>query len=452
MEQGLTQQLSKTSNRLQIDYLDISQIKPSAAALRIHSKTRIKQLAASIQTFGFNLPLLVDTNSCLIAGHGLLEALKSLGWTEVPAITISHLKPAAQRAYAIALNRLGETGKWDETNLALELKSLSELDLDFGLEVTGFSMGEIDLKIEGLKHANENEAEQVVETRSGSVISQLGDLWLLDQHRLLCGSALDTTALLNVMAGQLASQVFTDPPYNVKIAGHVSGLGKTKHREFVQGSSEFNEEGFAVFLQTFVQNAVEKVVEGALLYICMDWRHIEELLAAAKANGLSFLNLCVWTKPNAGMGSLYRSQHELVFVFKKGHSPHQNNIQLGQFGRHRSNVWAYAANPGFGREGDEGNLSLIHPTVKPVKMVADAILDSSKRGDIILDPFLGSGTTLIAAQRVGRRCFGLELDPIYADVIIHRWQAFTGEKAIHGVTGESFDMVAASRSQSVTHE
>jgi DNA modification methylase len=452
MDQTEQQALRAPTNRLQIDYLDISQIKPGAAALRIHSKTRIKQLAASIQAFGFNLPILVDANSCLIAGQGLLEALKSLGWTEVPVIAVTHLTLEKQRAYAVALNRLGETGQWNEGNLALELKSLSEFDLDFSLEVTGFSMGEIDLKIEGLELANKEEAEPVAEAHSGPVISQLRDLWLLGEHRLLCGSALDATAVSNLMAGELATQVFSDPPYNVKILGHVSGLGKIKHREFVEGSGELKGQKFTGFLQTFIKHTVENSVDGTLLYICMDWRHVEDLLAAAKANGLTLLNLCVWAKPNAGMGSHYRSQYELVFVFKNGDAPNQNNIQLGKFGRNRSNVWAYAANPGFGREGDEGNLSLLHPTVKPVKMVADAILDSSKRGDIVLDPFLGSGTTLIAAQRVGRRCFGLELDPIYVDVIIRRWQAFTGEKAIHAVTGESFDSVAASRSQYAAHE
>lgn len=451
MEQSEQQAFRAPTNRLQIDYLDISQIKPGAVALRIHSKTRIKQLAISIQTFGCNLPLLIDANNGLIAGHGLFEALRSLGWTEVPVIAISHLAPEQVRGLAIALNRLGETGKWDDTKLALELKSLSELNLDFSLEATGFSMGEIDLKIEGLELANDEEAEPVLKAHSGPVVSQLGDLWLLGEHRLLCGSALDATAFNILMAGELATQMFTDPPYNLKITGFVSGLGKIKHPEFVEGSGELKGDGFQVFLQTFSQWAAKHAVDGALLYVCMDWRHIGELLAAAKANGLSFLNLCVWTKPNAGMGSHYRSQYELVFVFNKGDAPHQNNIRLGKFGRHRSNVWAYAANPGFGREGDEGNLSLLHPTVKPVKMVADAILDSSKRGDIILDPFLGSGTTIIAAQRVGRRCFGLELDPIYVDTIIHRWQAFTGEKAVHASTGSNFDVIAASRTQEAAH-
>jgi DNA modification methylase len=448
MQQIEAQSQRPPTNRLQIDYLNISQIKPGATALRVHSKMRIGQLAASIQAFGCNLPLLVDANHHLIAGHGLFEALKSLGWTEVPVIIITHLRPEQTRSLSLALNRLGETGKWDEAKLAIELKSLSELDLDFSLETTGFSMAEIDLKIEGLNEGdNDDHLDALPDFVDGPAVTKLGDLWLLGDHRLYVDSALETTSYQALMAGKQAAQVNTDPPYNIPINGFVSGLGKNKHSEFVEGYGEKSPEEFGLFLRTMFKNLAAHAADGALLYATMDWRHAEEILAAARLNELNLMNICVWVKPNAGMGSLYRSQNEFVFVFKKGVGPHQNNIQLGRFGRNRSNVWHYAAVPGFGREGDEGNLAKLHPTPKPVRMIADAILDTSKRGDIILDPFLGSGTTLIAAQRVGRRCFGMELDPLYADCVIRRWQAFTGEKAVHAATGEPFEAVAATRAQ-----
>ena len=427
------------ANRMQIDYLAIGKLKPSETALRKQSKQLIRKLADSIATYGMVLPLLIDQQDMLIHGHGLLEALKHLGWTEVPVVRASHLDPARRQALSIALNRLGELGSWDEKNLATELKSLSELDLDFSLETTGFTMAEIDLKIEGLNDGDDDLADMLPDGVVGPAVTKLGDLWLLGDHRLYVGSAQEAASYEVLLAGECAAQINTDPPYNIPINGFVSGLGKTKHGEFVEFSGEKSPEEFGLFLRTLFQRLAAHAANGALLYVCMDWRHAEDILAAARSNALTLMNICVWVKPNAGMGSLYRSQHELVFVFKKGQDPHQNNIQLGRFGRNRSNVWPYAAVLGFGREGDEGNLNLLHPTPKPVRMIADAILDTSKRSDIILDPFLGSGTTLIATQRVGRRCFGMELDPFYADCIIRRWQAFTGEKAIHAESGYSFD-------------
>ena len=241
------------------------------------------------------------------------------------------------------------------------------------------------------------------------------------------------------MATEKAAAVFTDPPYNVPIDGHVSGLGQIHHREFEMAAGEMDPAAFTSFLETALDLMVRFGHPGSLVYACMDWRHMAELLAAARANVLEMLNLCIWTKPNAGMGSFYRSQHELVFVFKAGQGVHRNNVQLGRYGRNRTNVWAYAGGLGFGRAGEEGHLAALHPTVKPIAMVADAILDSSRRGDIVLDPFLGSGTTLMAAERTGRRCCGLELDPLYADVILRRWQTYTGASARHAETGATFD-------------
>ena len=252
------------------------------------------------------------------------------------------------------------------------------------------------------------------------------------------------------MGTERAAAVFADPPFNVRIDGHVSGLGKVRHREFAMATGEMTPEAFTEFLTVTFERMKASSHPGGVAFVCMDWRHIGELLEAARSTSLDMLNLCVWTKPNAGMGSLYRSQHELVFVFKLGSGHHRNNVQLGAYGRNRSNVWAYAVGPGFGRAGEEGRLAALHPTVKPTAMIADAILDVTRRGDIVLDPFLGSGSTLMACERTGRRCYGLELDPLYCDVIVRRWQAYTGGAARLATTGESFDAVSAARDRAET--
>ena len=276
----------------------------------------------------------------------------------------------------------------------------------------------------------------------GPAVSKLGDVWLLGGHRVLYGSALDAAAFGVLMGEERAATVFTDPPYNVPIDGHASGLGAIHHRSFPMASGEMDSAQFTAFLTAAFRNMASFSAAGALHYICMDWRHIAELLAAGRDIYDELKNLCVWVKDNGGMGSLYRSQHELVFVFKQGRGSHRNNVQLGQFGRNRSNVWHYPGANSFARCGEEGNLLALHPTVKPVAMVADAILDCSARGEIVLDAFFGSGTTLIAAERTGRRCCGLELDAGYVDTTIRRWQALTGGSACHAASGRRFDDLA----------
>src|ERR1700731_760135 len=245
------------------------------------------------------------------------------------------------------------------------------------------------------------------------------------------------------MQGAAARVVFTDPPYNVPIDGHVSGKGRVRHREFMMASGQMSPSQFTRFLGTALELAAQHSTPGALHYVCMDWRHQHELLTAALGIYAEFKNLCIWVKDNAGMGSLYRSQHELVYVFKNGRAPHRNNVELGHHGRNRSNVSHYAGVNNFGRRGDEGNLAALHPTVKPVALIADAILDCSARGDLVLDPFLGSGSPLLAAERGGRGCRGLELDPLYVDAAIRRWQQFTGESAIHAASGRRFNDLAS---------
>ena len=327
--------------------------------------------------------------------------------------------------------------------LATELQLLSTLDLDFDLDLTGFETAEIDLLIGSLEADDRPaEPEPAFEgpDRSKPAVSVPGDIWRLGDHVLLCGDALKAESYAALMGGEKAKMVFTDPPYNVPIAGHVSGLGKIKHDDFAMASGEMSESEFIGFLRTAFGHMADFSVDGSLHYLCMDWRHAYELLDAARSVYSELKNLCVWNKDNGGMGSLYRSKHELVFVFKNGTAKHVNNVELGRYGRNRTNVWDYAgANSLTG--GRKQDLAL-HPTVKPVALVADAILDASKRGSIILDPFAGSGSTLLAAEKIGRRARAIELDPYYVDTIIRRFQKETGKEAVIADSGLPFDALA----------
>ena len=431
--------------RLEIVYRAIDELKPDPANARQHSKSQIRKLANSIETFGFNVPVLVDAELNVISGHGRLAACRALGLAEVPTLRLDHLSPAQLRAFMIADNRLTELAQWDDRLLAQQLKDLSLLGLDFSLEVTGFEMAEIDLRIESLDNLREPDddpADDLPELPASPPVSKIGDLWMLGNHRALCGSALDAAAFAALMGDERPATIFTDAPYNVRIDGHASGLGAIHHRPFPMASGEMNKAEFTAFLGQAFRNLAAFSLDGSLHYICMDWRHLEELLAAGREAYSELKNLCVWVKDNGGMGSLYRSQHELVFVFKHGRTGHRNNVQLGQFGRNRSNIWRYPGANSFARGGEEGNLLALHPTVKPVAMVADAILDASARGDIVLDAFLSSGTTLIAAERTGRRCYGLELDPGYVDTIVRRWQKLSGGSALNAISGRNFDDLA----------
>jgi DNA modification methylase len=426
-------------------YRRIDTLKPDPANPRRHTKRQIRQIADSIETFDFNVPILIDCDDNIVAGHGRFFACRLLGITEVPTLCLDHLTPEQARAFRIADNRLTEISTWDDRLLAEQLRDLSLHGLDFTLEATGFEVGEIDLRIASLEEPPERDddpADVVPGVSAGPSLSKVGDLWDLDRHRLLCGSALETPAFAALMGEEQAAMGFTDPPYNVPIEGHASGLGATHHRPFPMASGEMDSTEFTSFLCEAFRNLAAFSVDGSIHFVCMDWRHVEELLAAGRAAYGELKNLCVWVKDNAGMGSLYRSQHELVFVFKHGRNGHRNNVQLGRFGRNRSNIWHYPGANSFARCGEEANLLALHPTVKPVAMVADAILDCSARGDIVLDAFLGSGTTVIAAERTGRRCCGLELDPAYIDTIVRRWQALTGGSARHAASGRSFDDLA----------
>jgi DNA modification methylase len=434
---------------LKIEGCRISELKLNPENPRIHSPRQIRQIARSIEAFGFNVPVLADAELNVIAGHGRILACRQLGLSEVPVIRLERLTEAQVHAFTIADNRLTENSVWDDKLLAEQLHELSLLDLDFSLEATGFEMGEIDLRIEGLNPQEESAADPAdsipAAALTGPPVTRPGDLWLLGQHRVYCGSALDANAYASVMQEAKAAMVFTDPPYNVHIEGNVSGRGAIHHREFAMASGEMNPAEFTAFLSRSLRLLARHSAGGSLHYICMDWRHMGELLAAGKEAYAELKNLCVWAKDTPAMGSFYRSQHELIFVFKNGREVHRNNIQLGQFGRNRGNVWRYPGANAFTRGGDEGNLLALHPTVKPVALVADAILDCSQRRDVVLDAFLGSGTTVIAAERTGRRCYGLEIDPLYVDTNIRRWQTFTGSAARHAESGQSFSELESKR-------
>jgi len=435
----------RRSEPLKLTYRRIEDLKPDARNPRVHSHKQIRQIAASIAAFDFNVPILIDRDNNIIAGHCRWMASRELGWAEVPTLCLEHLTPAQARAFMIADNRLTEIATWDDRLLAQQLKELSMLGLDFNVEITGFEIGEIDLRIAAFDETPaqaEDPADIMPEPLERPPVSKIGDRWLLGEHCVLCGNALEVDAFAALMGKERAAAVIPDPPYNVAIDGHASGLGATHHRPFPMAAGEMNRTEFTAFLGQACRNLVAFSCNGALSYLFMDWRHIGELLAAAGDVYGELKNLCVWVKDNGGMGSLYRSRHELIFVFKHGRGPHRNNVQLGRFGRNRSNVWHYPGANSFARCGQEGNLLALHPTVKPVALVADAILDCSARGDIVLDSFLGSGTSVIAAERTGRRCYGLELDPLHLDTAIRRWQALTGGSARHAASRRCFDDLA----------
>jgi DNA modification methylase len=379
-------------------------LRPYPGNARTHSPKQIRQIARSIERFGFNNPVLVDDDDQIIAGHGRVEAAKLLNMKTVPTVRLSHLSEAEKKAYILADNRLAEKAGWDNEVLAIELQGL--VDLGFDVLLTGFEPAEVDIIIEGIGDESEQPENLVPEEKSGPAVSRLGDLWMLGKHRLVCGDSTDAATYKQLMDDDKAEFVFTDPPYNVKIDGNVSGLGRVKHREFAMASGEMSEGQFTAFLSGVYALLCRYSTDGSIHQICMDWRHMREMLAAGDASYAELKNVCIWNKTNAGMGTFYRSKHEFVFVWKNGSAPHLNTFELGQHGRHRTNVWDYDGVNTM-RAGRMEELAM-HPTVKPVAMVADAIKDCSKRGSLILDPFCGSGTILIAAEKTGRRARAIE--------------------------------------------
>jgi len=412
---------------------------------RQHSQSQVNRIADSIREFGFVMPIVVDHTGQVVVGHGRVLAARKLGMPRVPVVEIRHLSPAQLKALRIADNRLAQHAHWDERLLGENFLELKELDLDFDLSVTGFSLPEIDLAMQKLDERLIVDANDEADATTGEPVCQLGDVWQLGDHRVHCGDATFEATFDTLMSGERAHVVFVDPPYNVPIAGHVSGKGKIRHREFAQGVGELSREEFARFLTGSCALLAKYSENGAIHFVCMDWRHADELLAVGRDVYSELKNIAVWVKSNAGMGSLYRSQHELVFVFKSGTGRHSNNIELGRYGRNRTNVWHYDSASTQRRKGN--NLLELHPTAKPVQLVMDALLDCSNRGEIVLDSFLGSGTTLLAAERTGRICRGIELDPLYIDTAIRRWQNLTGRAAVRLSDGKLFREIEAEKEQ-----
>jgi DNA modification methylase len=431
---------------LSITNLAVDAIRPNPRNPRTHSAKQVKQIASSIQEFGFTNPILIDETGEIIAGHGRLEAAKSAGHTEVPCIRLEGLTQAQKKALVIADNKLALNASWDLEILEVQMLELIDEGLD--LDITGFEVPEINLFLQNSwGEAEVDPQDQNIPTALTDLpaVTRQGDLWRLGRHRLYCGNSLEAKNYRRLLREEQASMVFTDPPYNVPIDGHVCGSGKVKHREFAMASGEMTEADFIDFLKTVAVRLVEFSADGSMHFLCMDWRHLHELISACRGTYSEFKNLCVWVKDNGGMGSLYRSQHELVAVFKAGKGPHINNVELGRHGRYRTNVWKYPGINSFGK-GRMSDLKA-HPTVKPVAMVADAILDCSKPGDLVLDPFAGSGTIFLAAERAGRRGAGIEIDPHYVDVAARRFEQETGEAAVLEASGEVFSSVAETRAK-----
>lgn len=443
---ALPNQMAAIDHRLgPIEYRPIDTVAAYNNNPRKHSEKQLVKLCASITEFGFALPVLVDDAGTIIAGEARVTAAKRLGIKEVPVIVAHQWSPAQVRAYRLADNRLAEHATWDREVLAIELAAIIEF-AEVPIEILGWETAEIDLILDEAEESSpqSDPADDQLEL-SPITISRGGDLWLLGHHRLLCGSSLDASNWALLLGGELAAMAFTDPPYNVPVTGHVCGLGKITHQEFAMPSGEMSKSEFTQFLTDFVAKMAVHLKDGAILDLCMDWRHMGELIAAIEANGLGLINLCAWNKTNGGMGSLYRSKHELVFIAKKGSAPHTNNVELGKHGRYRTNVWDYAGVNTFGK-GRMNDLA-DHPTVKPVALVADAIRDVSLPGEIVLDAFMGSGTTILAAERTKRRGYGIEIAPGYVDVAIRRWQRMTGQEAVLEATGQTFAEVTADRAE-----
>ena len=421
----------------------LSCLKPHPDNPRTHSKEQVRKIASSIRRFGFRNPILIDEDNNIVAGHGRLLAAAELGMNDVPTLLLSGMTEAERRAYIIADNRLAECAGWDDAKLASELAAIATLDGELDLALTGFDGGALEKLLEAVAAGPVAADDVPIIDPDAPVVSRSGDVWLMGRHRLVVGDARDPAVFDQLMRGERAQMVVTDPPYNVPINGHVCGLGKVKHEEFAMASGEMNRAEFEEFLGSVLGNLAAFSRDGSIHFVFMDWRHIEEILAAGRTAYDELKNLVVWNKDNGGMGAFYRSKHELVFVFKKGRTKHINNFELGQHGRYRTNVWDYAGISSVGSDRDE-QLAM-HPTTKPVAMFADAIRDCSRRGGIVLDAFGGSGTTLVAAEETGRKARLVEIDPRYADTTVRRWQTMTGKQALLDGSGVPFNELEGHR-------
>jgi DNA modification methylase len=435
---------SETSNGLHVVDMPVTSLVNFSNNARTHSNRQIRQLANSIQQFGFTAPVLLGPGNTIVAGHARVLAAKLLGMTHVPTILLAHLTKDQIRAYVLADNKIGLSAGWNESILAIELQHLLTIQADFDITITGFEVPEIDLILQQASEVPDQE-DDVDASQTGPAVSELGDLWALGDHRIFCGNSLHEASFTSLLNGRQADMVLADPPYGIPIDGFATGNGATKHREFAMGCGEMSSEEFVQFLSQALQLLARHSKNGSAHFIFMSWHHLQELLIAGGQVYETLLNIVVWAKDRAGMGSLYRSQHEFCPIFRNGKESHRNNIQLGRFGRIRTNVWTYPGSQTLAKQSNERDLLSLHPTIKPTAMLADAILDTSARGELVLDSFLGSGSTLLAAERVGRICYGIEIDPLYVDLSIRRWERHTGRSAIHTGTGKPFQEISAAR-------
>lgn len=423
------------ANRPETKIVPAAALKAYAGTVRTHNKKQTLKLAAGLRHFGQIVPIIVDQDLTIIDGHAIWEALKALGHDEVSVVIVHGRTDPELRALRLALNRLALDAGWDTGKLRRELQSLIEVSYD--LDLTGFDAVEIDHLLDVDCGGDTIEDADAVAQPCGVAVSRRGDIWACGPHRVGCGDALDLGFVQELLAGSRPAMSFIDAPYNVPVHGFVSGNGATQHREFLQGCGEMSEAQFVTFLCEALTVLKSVLADGALIYACMDWRHIFELLTAIRQASLELVSICVWAKTTPGLGLFYRSQHELVTVVKSGEGSVRNNMNLGKQRRNRSNLWTYRGMNVFGDDRDE--LVKVHPTVKPLALIADAIRDVTKRGDAVIDVFLGSGSTVMAAEETGRLAYGIDIDPLYIDVAVRRWQQQTKSDAVHRMSGEMFE-------------
>lgn len=428
--------MPKLKNRaiLKVVYLPISKIQKYSGNAKLHSDKQVSQIVKSIRRFDFINPILIDEKSIIIAGHGRMEAAIGAGLDKVPVIQIKHLTEAEKKAYRIADNKLTELGEWDIGKLQLEFEAIESLDVELDFEITGFNSGELDVLMDNACPKADPQKNSIPFIPDDEIVSREGDIWELGKHRIICGNSLVRDTFSNLMKGEKARMVFSDPPYNLS-TDEICGGGTIKHEDFKFAHGEMSSTEFQQFLKSSFMLLKEFSISGSLHYLCINWKKVKEMSYAGADVYDELKNICVWNKTNAGMGSLYRSKHEFIFVYKNGKDKHINNIELGVHGRYRTNVWDYEGINTFGKE--RHNL-VMHPTVKPVELIKDAILDASNRGDIILDSFLGSGSTLIAAEMCKRVCYGIELEAKYIDTAIRRFETLTKQDAIHITSGKTY--------------
>jgi hypothetical protein len=424
------------SNSLSIESIEIASLRPISRNARRHSAKQLRKVQKSLNRFGHVRPILVTPDLEILDGHLICEALKANGATTVRAIVVRGLSPIEIRALRLMLHRSAEDAIWDEEAVRDELQAILDAGLD--LDLSGFETAESDMILHAdVPRANVFETGRDIPQTATIAVSQLGDIWVCGRHRIGCGDARDLAFVQRVCGGRVANVAFVDPPYNVPIGGFVSGKGRHRHREFLEGSGEMSPDAFFALLRDALLVLKASSTTNALVYACIDWRHVVELAVAGRACDMKLETICVWVKNNPGMGGIYRNGHEMIVVFRAGPDQPINNVELGKYGRNRSNVFNYPGMASFG--ADRNELLASHPTVKPITLISDVLRDVTKRGDLVLDTFLGSGSTMMAAEETGRACCGVELDPLYVDVAIRRWQRATGGQAVHAVSGKKFD-------------